>query len=276
MHAARMTRLLSFCLPLAAVLLASCASAPPKNTVAHAETSPPFTIERLREERKIPDGVDTLVIDNPYGEIQVRQTRAAAFAIQSIEQRIGEEPRIAALEWFQEGPRMGFRVRYKEHDPSTPANPRLGRVDLGVFIPAGYKLDLSTDFGLINLRRINNDVAATSRSGMINSATRGAMKLTSGTGEIRAWTMGYDWPAPTEISTNGHVIADIPVFAELDLAVTAANGIESDFPLDHQTQDDAGRWQGKRHSGTGRTIMRIVSGGIAHLQALEAPYPPRG
>src|SRR5690606_15250599 len=109
-----------------------------RDTAAQVPTTdaPVFTVERHREDRKIAEGVDTIVIDNPYGEIQVRQTRSGAIGMTGTEQRIGERPRVARLEWFHDGTRQGLRVRYDEHDPSgPPANPRLGRVDLGLFVP---------------------------------------------------------------------------------------------------------------------------------------------
>ena len=130
------------------VLLTACVGAP-ERPVSTADVTPdtPYTLERFRGEAKLADGVDTVVFDNPYGDIQVRQTGAAALAWQGVEQRIGSKPRQARIESFVDVARQGVRVRYAEHDAATPANPRLGRVDLYVFVPKGVKVDLRSDFG---------------------------------------------------------------------------------------------------------------------------------
>jgi len=260
---------------LAALLMSACAGQSRRESAAGPDDTPPYSIERHRDQRKVVPGISALVIDNPYGEIQVRQTSAGELAIQAIEQRIGEKPRIARLEWFHEGDRQGFRVRYDEHDPETggPADPRLGRVDLVGFVPPGIPLELRTDFGAQIVRRIDNDVTARSRTGRITVTARGVINITSESGEVRAWNMGYDWPRPSLLRSGGTVMADVPLFTGLDLQVSAHGEIRSDFPLDQLEQDAEGVWRARHRTGAGTSVIRISSGGAVLLQGQRTPLP---
>lgn len=256
----------------ASLLLVGCTAQPVRESAATSE-SPTYSIERHREQRKVEDGVTLLVIDNPYGEIQVRQTRASTLAFQAVEQHIGEKPRAAIFDWFHEGEQQGVRVRYAEHDPSTPANPREGRVDLVAFVPSGIAVQLRTDFGDMIVRRINNDVTASSRSGRVTVTARGVLNLSSETGEVRAWNMGYDWPRPSELRSGGIVMVDVPVFTGLDLEVSARDEIRAEFELDHLSQDEDGVWHARHRQGDGASVIRVTSGASVLLQAQREPLP---
>lgn len=236
--------------------------------------TPRYALERFRQEVKLAAGVDTLVFDNPYGEIQVRQTSASALAFEGVEQRIGAVPRIARIEPFHDGNRQGVRVRYAEHDPVQPANPRLGRVDMYAFVPKNVKLDLRSDFGTITVRRVDDDIHVRTRTGLIVVATRGALDAESVSGEIRSWTMQAGSATPTRISTAGNVIVDVPLFDDLTVEVESARGIRADFPLARIEQMPSGRWQAVWKNGSGNHRMRIDSSqGDVILQALHKPVP---
>ncbi len=253
------------------VLLTACVGAP-ERPVSTADVTPdtPYTLERFRGEAKLADGVDTVVFDNPYGDIQVRQTGAAALAWQGVEQRIGSKPRQARIESFVDVARQGVRVRYAEHDAATPANPRLGRVDLYVFVPKGVKVDLRSDFGTINIRRVNDEIRARSRSGNIIAASRGSLDAASDTGEIRVWTMQS--AGETRVRTSGNVIADIPVFDDVSVQATASTGVRADFQLDDLRQDERGMWQASwRHGSPSHRMEFHSSAGEVLLQALRQP-----
>lgn len=258
-------------------LLAGCATpsanrADVQAPAAEASTTPPFTLERFREERKLDEGVSTIVADNPYGEIQIRQSSGSSISIQSVEQRIGTRPRIARLEWFSEAGRQGVRVRYDEHDPATPADPRLGRVDLFLFVPSKLKVEARSDFGAIVIRRIDDSVFARSRSGTITVAARGAMDLESETGPIRAFTMSADWAEPVRLRSGGGILVDVPLFVELDLEAVAATAITADFELDQRAQQPDGRWTARhRLGGGGRKLWIESTAADVMLQGLESP-----
>ncbi len=267
-----------FLVAVLALALGACAGVAPREappTPATGSVTPPYTLERFRGENKIAAGIDTLVIENAYGDVQVRQTSARAIAWQGVEQRIGEKPRIARIDPVQQGRKQGIAVRYAEHDPwSSLANPRLGRVDLFVFVPKGLRIDVRSGFGGITIRRLDNDVRARSVSGMIVAASRGALDAESETGEIRAYAMQSAGESPTRIRTRANVVADIPVFDDVRVEVESARGIRADFDMADIAQLPSGRWRASWTHGSGVHRMSIVSdGGDVVLQSLKKPVP---
>lgn len=240
---------------------------------SRSESTPPYTLERFRDESKIPDGIETLVFDNPYGEITVRQTSAGAVAWQGVEQRIGATPRIARVEPFREGTRQGVRVRYPGVNPDHVANPRVGRVDLYAFVPPGYMVDLRSDFGTISARRIKDDVRARSRSGMIVIANRGSIDAESESGEIRAFPMQGLSDKPSRIHTGGNVLADIPVFDDVAVEVRSGGEFRSDFAMDQQSTGPEGVTRAHWRHGNGTHKLILAGGRSVILQMLKKPIP---
>lgn len=252
--------------------VAGCVSKPARmDSADSSEAIPPYTLERFRDEAKIIDGVTTLHFHNPYGEIQVRQTSANAVAWQGVEQRIGEKPRIAKVLPFHEGDRQGIRIRYPGIDPDAPANLRLGRVDLYVFVPAGLLVDVQTDSAAIIVRRIKDDIRARSRSGMISISSRGSVDAVSESGEIRVFTMQGLGEKPTRLKTGGNIIVDVPLFDDIHLSAQSGGELHSEFPLDSRSTDAKGLTRGELRRGSGAKQMSIQAGGDVHLQPLKAP-----
>lgn len=254
-------------------LVAACASPRVAPDPTDAGAPPPYTLERFRDEAKIAEGVRVLAFDNPYGEIQVRQTSAAAIAWQGVEQRIGTKPRIAQVLPYHQGDHQGVRIRYPGVDPSAPANPRLGRVDLYVFIPSGYLVDVKSDFGQIVVRRIKDDVRARSRSGMITVASRGAVDAESVTGEIRAFTMQGLTATPTRLKTGGNIIADIPLFDDLTVEADSGGTLRANFPISQPVKGSNQRSASTWKNGSGKHRMVLRADGDIVLQALRSPLP---
>ncbi|MCU0756913.1 MAG: hypothetical protein MUE46_17675 [Xanthomonadales bacterium] len=232
------------------VALAGCAgrAAPEGSTPPQAAVDPvpPYTLERFREERKLPAGVQRLVLDNPYGDIQLRQTSAAALAIEGVEQRIGEAPRIARIEWQEGDIESAVRVRYPGIDPDAPADRRKGRVDLYAFVPAGVPVQLRSDFGEIVVRRIDNPVTARSRSGRITVAAHGVMDVESQTGELRIYPMSARGIGVNRLRSAGGIVVDIHLQPPLQLEAAGALGVRADFPLDALAQGADGIWRASR------------------------------
>jgi hypothetical protein len=259
---------------LLCVMLAACRG--PVETRPQAEPASVVAevrIERHRDQRKLPESLERLVIDNPFGEIQIRQTQTWSLAYHANEQRIGTSPRVASIDWAESEDGVELRVRYPEQDPALPPDPRLGRVDLAVFVPAGPRVVLRSDFGGITVRRVRNAVDAESRSGRIVVAARDAMQLRSVSGELRAFPMQGGWSRPLVLETGGNVVADVPLFAGLALEARSRRGIRADFALDGNSEGDDGTWTAVLRRDEGELQMRIDAGGHVDLMGLRQPLP---
>ncbi len=227
-----------------ALALSACAShethQPPTGS---GEQAPPYTLERFRDEHKLPEGVQRIVLDNPYGDIQLRQTTGSAVAIEGVEQRIGEQPRIARIEWHEGSTESAVHVRYPGIDPDAPADRRRGRVDLYAFVPPGVPVFLRSDFGEIVVRRIDNPVSARSRSGRITVAAHGLMDVESERGELRIYPMSARAQGLNRLRSAGGIVVDVHLQAPLQLEARGHVGVRADFPLDALQQDTGGLWR---------------------------------
>lgn len=236
-----------------ASLLSACASqhahqsAP--STTESAAQSPPYTLERFRDEHKLPEGVQRIVLDNPYGDIQLRQTSGSALAIEGVEQRIGEQPRIARIEWHEGSTESAVRIRYPDIDPEAPADRRRGRVDLYAFVPPGVPVFLRSDFGEIVVRRIDNPVSARSRTGRITVAAHGLMDVESEQGELRIYPMSARAVGTHRLRSAGGIVVDVHLQEPLSLEATARIGVRADFALDELRQQADGRWHARFRLG---------------------------
>ncbi len=230
-----------------AVLLSACSAQGPRPVGERPETAeqkpPPYTLERFRDERKVPEGVQRLVLDNPYGDIQIRQTSSSALAIEGVEQRIGDSPRIARIEWHESDTERAVHVRYPGIDPEAPADRRMGRVDLYAFVPPGVPVYLRSDFGEIVVRRIDNPVSARSRSGRITVASHGEIDAESEQGELRIYPMSARASGRNRLRSAGGIVVDVHLQAPLHLDASGALGVRSDFPLDALAQGEDGIWR---------------------------------
>jgi len=262
--------------------LAACASTNPSNSVApDVATAPaqPFTLERFRDERKLSDSVLRVVLDNPYGDIQLRQTTGSVVAIQGVEQRIGEAPRIANIEWQEDFCETAVRVRYPGIDPDEPADRRKGRVDLYAFVPVGMPVSLRSDFGEIVVRRIDNPVTARSRSGRITVASHGRLDIESETGELRVYPMSARSTGTHRLRSAANIVLDVHLQPPLRLVARAARGVRANFEFDALSQDTSGLWQADLSltdpTLKGERLFDIASGtGEVLLQGVNADTAP--
>lgn len=278
-----MSRIAKTASSLGWLLLAACASKPVEPPAPFADTQSvngvTYTLERFREEHKLPAGLQRIVLDNPYGDIQVRQTSAGAVAFEGVEQRIGERPRIARIEWHEGQEESGVRVRYPGIDPDAPADRRKGRVDLYAFVPAGIPVSLRSDFGEIVVRRIDNPVSARSRSGRITVAAHGAMDIESESGELRVYPMSARGAGHNRIRSAGGIVVDVHLIAPLELSARAALGVRADFDFDRLEQSPSGAWEArlKLPDGSGSMLRSFdieSHRGEILLQSVTPQQPP--
>lgn len=260
------------------VLLCACSTKPAHEPIQPDQgvpaQSPPYTLERFRDEHKLPETIQRIVLDNPYGDIQLRQTSGSALAIEGVEQRIGEQPRIARIEWREGEAESGVYIRYDGIDPEQPADRRKGRVDLYAFVPPGIPVFLRSDFGEIVVRRIDNPVSARSRTGRITVAAHGTMNVESEQGELRIYPMSNRGEGVNRLRSAGGIVVDVHLQPPLRLDARGRHGVRADFPLDTLSQGQNGLWHATVRLGsdadTGRRFDIESSGGEVLLQSVGA------
>lgn len=126
---------------------------------AHAQESAsgdvPYELVRIDWEHTVPAG-DTLVLDNPWGDIHLRQTGATAATLHAVMQKIGEQPKVGELKAEREDGRTVLRFVYP--DDQQPANPREGRIDAALLVPYGVKLEIIADRGKVESKTMESHI----------------------------------------------------------------------------------------------------------------------
>ena len=263
------------------LVLAGCA-APSQRAVDPASTSLPYTIVRTQRDLALGTDIRRIRIVNPHGNVVVRNTGQRLIGVRSVIQRLGVRPEIEQVALDTLGDSAALEVAYPS-DPLRGTDVRVqghrkGRVDLAVFVPTGMLVEVTTTYGKIDVRRIDNDVVAQTREGTLVAAATGYLHLTSDSGEIRAWPMrgkasqGYDLTTRT-----GNIVADVPIYGELDLRVRTRGRIdaEAELSLDPSQRDGFNEARKLIGSGAQSYVVTSQSGNVFLQSATRSPEAQR-
>jgi len=207
------TRLL---LVLSLVVLASCRSSEPRvqETSAAPTAPPPYRVERGNLDLPADASLRLVKIVNPHGSVVLKQTNAATVGFHRVVQLIGTAPESPDIRFVRNNDTIELVVSYASDatrgEDHLVDGFRKGRVDATLFVPPGPSVDVVTTYGDIQVRRINNDLVARSRTGRVMGAGGGAMSLRSDTGIVRAFPTASKWNRPFEIETeSGDILVEI-------------------------------------------------------------------
>ncbi|HJU38086.1 MAG TPA: DUF4097 family beta strand repeat-containing protein, partial [Tahibacter sp.] len=231
---------------------------------------PSYTVEHVKRDLALTDAVVRIRIDNPHGSVAVRQVDRPVVGTYEVIQRIGERPEEPQVALSLDGDTAVLTVAYAS-DRAGGADRRVdghrkGRVDLGVFVPKGPRVEIATTYGDVIVRRIANDVVVRTRDGRLTAAGSGAMDLATVSGELRAYPTSAKWTTPMRLATDsGNVLLEVPVSGPVALAARTRGAFTGPFKLAPTMLTDGRsevRWTGG--SGTQHIDIDSASGDI-HL-----------
>lgn len=213
--------------------LCGCAAAPEERTDGRNPDWPPleFYVQHLTGTTKLAPGSDIRIV-NHWGDIRVRSAPGgdpvmADAAVQRIGEPFPSKPRLAVSE---DGRSFSLEVEY----PGASLEPRTGRVDLAVFIPAGHAVFLETLDGTIETKRTRLDLTARSSSGEIRFINQGTADVETQSGRVVARPTEPGWGMVRLYSATGKVTAFLPAGAGLRVTARGTDEIVSDWPLSYQ------------------------------------------
>lgn len=258
------------------LLLAACTPATKPDQAATpapaaaASADPPYSVEHLKRDLALPDTVVSVRIENPHGSVSVRQVDKPLVGTYEVIQRIGERPEEPQVELSLDGDAAVLKVSYaSDRRAGTDAfveGHRKGRVDLGVFVPKGPRVEITTTYGDVLVRRITNDLVIRTRDGRLTAAGSGAMDLATVSGELRAFPTSAKWATPMRLATDsGKLLLEVPAFGHISLAARTGGQFTGPFRLEPTTLAD-GRRQVEWRSGGGAQHIDVDSrSGDVHL-----------
>jgi hypothetical protein len=246
--------------------LAGCGARAPSKPVAE----PPYTVEHVKRDLALPESVVRIRIDNPHGGVAVRQVDQPLVGTYEVIQRIGATPEEPLIALSLDGDTAVLTVAYASDRQGGAdrlvGGHRKGRVDLGVFVPKGPRVDITTTYGDVLVRRIANDMTVRTREGRLTAAGAGAMDLATVSGELRAYPTSAKWSTPMRLVTDtGNVLLEVPVSGPVALSARTGGKFTGPFRLAPTALAD-GRQSVEWRAGSGSQHIDVDSrSGDIHL-----------
>lgn len=241
-------------LPLFLLALAACTTSTPRTETPAGEAR----LERIDRVFALDPGVTLVAVDNPWGEINVRDHGRHEVGMHAVVQRLPPRFAEARFESRREGDTLHIEVHLEGLDRATPETSQ-GRADIALYIPSQVAISLRTDSGRIATRKRDGAVEARSRSGEIQAASKQRLVVQSGSGQVRAMAMGANWSGTSEIETDsGRAIVLVPTFGDVTLDAQTGGALRSGFGLSVHTLAD-GRRSAHASYGRGGSNLKVHS-----------------
>lgn len=200
-------------------------------------------------------------ISNPYGDLRARFSADDTIALSAVVQRRDGDPHEAEIVTEASPDGYVIAVAYPTLDgrPATGGRPER-RVDLVVFVPGESEIVLSTEFGLIEAKKLRSEVVARSQSGEVRLSTRGDIHARSERGDVTVSFPPLDGEGESRIETR---TGDIRIVLSPTSNVTvrgSTNGrVTTDYSVDIEQQNGT-RWK-ETHTvlGSGSYRLRLES-----------------
>jgi len=165
-----------------------------KKPVEATEKPPVYTTEDVVLEKynwrdKVPNSSRVKVI-NHYGNISSRNTSLAEVELSGVIQTVGPYAPKPQFDVTQLNGVTVIEVVYNQNVIDKYGN-RIGRTDLGVYVPKGVILTLETHFGDIKAKKHASNINAKTTTGNIKLMTKGVVDAQSDSGDIKLTMMAY-------------------------------------------------------------------------------------
>ena len=236
------------------LVLAACSTSTPRGAGAAGEPR----LERVDRVFALEPGVDRVEVDNPWGEINVRDHGRHEVGMHAVVQRLPPSHAAARFESRRDGDTLRIEVHLEGLGRAAPDTSR-GRADIALYIPKALPIALRTDSGRIATKKRDGAVEARSRSGEIQAASRQRLVVHSGSGQVRAIAMGANWSGESVIETDsGRAIVLVPTFGDVALDARTGGPLRSGFGLSIHTLPDGGH-AARASYGRGSSSLRVRS-----------------
>lgn len=246
------------------VLLAACGKTPVRSETATTPAAdPPYTVERIKRDLLLPDSVKHVRINNPHGSVGIKAIDNRTLGAYEVVQLIGDTPEKPEIQMRIEGDSAIVEVSYASDQrlgtDKLVNGYRKGRVDLGMFLPTGPELHVTTTYGDIQVRRVDNEVFARTRDGKLMVAGAGSIDAATDSGSLRVFPTLAKWRKPMKLHTrSGDILMEVPLYGELQLDVETAGSIAGQVPLELRDAGK-GRQHGQLRRAGGSQHIRVTS-----------------
>ena len=173
-----------------------------------------------------------ITIRNNYGDIYVRQSDQAFLGVLSTMQVFSGTQAIADISITETSPEIVIDINYTamQVQQAEKLNQAVGRVDLVVFVPEHLQLDLTTSFGVINVKEVSNELLIKSQSGTVKSSSTGKVSIETSEGNIYCNLIDPQWQGQSQLkSLSGNVFLTFPDIQNMNVYAESGTGILNNF-----------------------------------------------
>ncbi len=244
--------------PAACAALDSLRPAPPSS-----DAPTPFAIEHVQTHIDLHPGTRRLTLLNLHGDVRLRVNNQRVLGLYAIVQHIGETPLQGTIDAFENDGQIHLNVRYPDEQRLIAGSDhRYGRIDLAVFVPSDFSIDVRTRDGMLQARGIGGAARLRSASGNIELTAHSDFNIRSDSGDVVVRQLTGRWSSAT-VTTSGDVFAGVPAFSDIVLHVagrriTSSQGLPS-------ANVDGDRMHLSATFGRGARAFTIDSEGTVHL-----------
>lgn len=231
-----------------------------------------WLLNSLSESFEVAEGV-TLRVEHPWGDVRVEAGTSDRLHVTALAQYHRDDPRAPSIRLSEgdSGPELVVEFAFGEiaEDPAWPKR----RIDLGLLVPPGVAIDVRTDRGLIEVKKIEARSRLVSDRGDIVYDGTGSIDARSERGAVRALLRRTGGGRSAEISTlTGDIRCILLEGATADVTLETRGPVTTDYSLEIDRERGSPLKKGRIRLGEGGTPITLTShsGGV-RLQSLIAP-----
>ena len=210
--------------------------------------------EIVREDRAFELGKDIAVveIDNPYGEINVRDHDEAEVGVHAVGQLLQGTYSRTRLVSSREKGTLKLVVE-------LPGGAGDARYDMAVYVSKDMPLVLNGGRFRVDAKKRNARLTITTISGKINASSHAALDLSTDSGTIQAAQLVENWFGVSRLrSKSGRIIALAPLSGNVSLSAETGGNLRTNFGLSVHARAEGGH-QASAKYGTGTSEWRVES-----------------
>jgi len=243
---------------LFSIALLGCKESPPSYTTSDV------TLHKYNWQGDVPTKRKVRLI-NRYGNISTRNTNQSNIEIAGVIQKVGTDAPTPEVKVVEQDGVMNIEVFYKTASIDKYNN-RIGRIDLGIYVPKGVSLELITDFGDIKAKKHRSKIIAKTQTGKIKLSTHNVFQALSYSGDISLDLLNWKRPRfPVNSKKNQYEAftreGDIKIYFKntisLSIHAESGNGIHSYDKNLNQANDSSDSLNFNTQFGSGERELFI-------------------
>ncbi len=203
---------------------------------------------------------ELLQLDQAMGDIRIQGAAVDGLVVTIVAQRHRDDPREPEVTTARDGSELRLAFGFAAADVAEHQDWKNRRIDVGVRLPADLAIEVRTEAGRIELKKLAAAAKLATHSGDIDFKGSGELQARSRQGAIRAMLLSTQNDEPiTASTTNGDVTVSLLEGASATVEVVTEGLLITDYSIDIERKHGSRRKLGRAVVGAGRRSIRLSS-----------------